>query len=80
MLSFAVVIVALREKPLSRILAVFWTRIISAAFGLVALTLASALGVRWLEPGVIVTIAAVMVSEVTGRLFFYEVRMREEVK
>jgi len=80
MLSFAVVIVALREKPLSRILAVFWTRIISAAFGLVALTLASALGVRWLEPGVIITIAAVMVSEVMGRLFFYEVRMQEGVK
>lgn len=77
--SFAVIIVALHEKPLKGIPTLFWMRFLSAGFGLLALTGSAVLGERWLEPGILFTVGAVVVSEVSGRLVFSQVRMPEDV-
>jgi DMSO reductase anchor subunit len=77
MVSRPDIILALRGRPLKRILALFWTRLLSAAFGLLALTAAGVLGEQWLESAILLTVGTVVLSEVVGRMFFYEVGMRE---
>jgi DMSO reductase anchor subunit len=78
--SFAFIVVALHEKPLKGIPTLFWTRFLSAAFGLLALTGSAVLGERWLEPGILFTVGAVAISEVAGRLVLSQVRMPEHVE